>query len=113
LSHFWDRRLFFALIHQHEHMPDADARQWLRHREQLSSLIRSTIEKAMAADHVRPIDTRIATELLLGMMRGVNRYRAKDDRLDHLVTCVVDVFMRGVGTASGRRALATRQARKT
>jgi len=47
------------------------------------------------------------------MMRGVNRYRADDDRLDDLVTAVVDVFMRGVGTRTGRRIVALRRAART
>src|SRR2546426_5127993 len=46
-----------------------------------TTLFRSeALENAMAAGHIRRIDARIATEMLFGMMRGVNRYRAKDDR---------------------------------
>ena len=112
LTHFWDRRFFFALIHQHEHRSDAEAREWLRLREQLSSLIRTTLEKAMAAGHVRRVDSRIAAELLLGMMRGVNRYRTSDDRLNDLVATVVDVYMGGLGTPGGRRVLAKGRALK-
>ncbi len=108
LAFFWDRRFFFALIHRHEHRSDADAREWMRQRAQLSSLIAATLARAMTAGHVRTIDCRIGAEILLGMMRGVNRYRARDDGLERLVVTVVDVFMRGVGTPSGRRVLATR-----
>jgi len=105
LAYFWDRRFFFSLIHRSEHKPDSEAREWLRHREALSRVIQQTLRAAMAAGHVRGIDTRIATEMLFGMMRGVNRYRAEDDRLEDVVTAVVDVFMRGVGTPAGRRIL--------
>jgi AcrR family transcriptional regulator len=113
LAYFWDRRFFFSLIHRNEHKPDREARQWLRHREALSRVIRETLTAAIAAGHLRAVDARIATEMLLGMMRGVNRYRAPEDRLDTLVTAVVDVFMRGVGTPAGRRvvALPRREAR--
>jgi AcrR family transcriptional regulator len=106
LSHFWDRRFFFSLIHRNEHKPDGEAREWLRHREALARVIQEALEAAMAAGHVRSIDSRIATEMLFGMMRGVNRYRASSDRLEPLVTAVVDVFMRGVGTPSGCRLAA-------
>jgi len=106
LAYFWDRRFFFSLIHRNEHKPDREAREWFRHREALSRVIRETLRSAMAAGHVRRMDARIATEMLLGMMRGVNRYRAPDDHLDELVTAVVDVFMRGVGTPAGRRIAA-------
>jgi AcrR family transcriptional regulator len=106
LAHFWNRRFFFSLIHRSEHKPDSEAREWLRHREALSRLIRETLEDAIAAGHVRPVNARIATEMLLGMMRGVNRYRVEGDRLEQLVTAVADVFMAGVGTPAGRRLVA-------
>ena len=106
LAFFWDRRFFFSLIHRSEHKVSGEAREWLRYRGALSRVIRDTLEAAVAADQIRGIDTRIATEMLLGMMRGVNRYRTDGDRLDDLVTTVVDVFMRGVGTPAGRRIVA-------
>jgi AcrR family transcriptional regulator len=107
LAYFWDRRFFFALIHRNEHKPDREAREWFRHREALSGVIRDTIRAAMTAGQVRRLDPRIATEMLLGMMRGVNRYRTPDDRLEELVSAVVDVFMRGVGTPAGCRIVAS------
>ena len=113
LEHFWDRRFFLSLIHQNEHKPEGEAREWFRHRQALSSLVQEALENAMAAGHVRRINARIATEMLLGMVRGVNRYRAKDDRLEDMVTAVVDVFMRGVGTPQGRRLLARPRPRRT
>jgi len=106
LAYFWDRRLFFSLIHRNEYRGGGEARAWLRHREALSRLVRHTLEGAMTAGHVRRVNTRIAAEMLFGMMRGVNRYRAEGDRLEELVTAVVGVFMRGVGTPTGRRIVA-------
>jgi AcrR family transcriptional regulator len=106
LAYFWDRRFFFSLIHRSEHKPDREVREWFRHREALSQVIQETLEAAMAAGQARRVDARIASEMLLGMMRGVNRYRTQDDRLEPLVTAVVDVFMRGVGTPAGRRIMA-------
>src|SRR2546428_2237340 len=95
LAHFWDRRFFFSLIHQNEHKPDGEAREWFRHRQALSRLVQEALEHAMAAGHMRRIDARIATEMLLGMMRGVNRYRAKDDRLEDGVTGGGGQFLMG------------------
>ena len=111
LGYFWDRRLFFALIHQHEHKPDKDTHEWFHQREQLVRLVRHAFDQAIAAGHVRRVDSRIATEMLFGMMRGVNRYRVRGDRLEALVTALVDVFMHGVGTPSGRRTLMKRRAK--
>src|SRR5581483_3932069 len=105
LAYFWDRRFFFSLIHRNEHKADGEAREWLRHRSALSRVVQDAVQEAVGAGQLRPLDARIAAELLLGMMRGVNRYRTKDDHLDELVDLVIDVFMRGAGTPAGRRAV--------
>jgi AcrR family transcriptional regulator len=103
LEHFWDRRFFFALIHRNEYKPDdRDNREWLRRRAELSRVIQHALEEAMAAGHVRRIDVRIATELLLGMLRGVNRYRTEHDTLEELVAAVTGVFLYGVGSEAER-----------
>src|SRR5437660_8315363 len=109
LAFFWDRRFFFSLIHRSEHKADGEAREWFRHREALSRVVQDTVAAATAAGHARRIDPRIGAEMLLGMMRSVNRYRTKDDRLDDLVDAVVEVFMCGVGTPAGRRIVARRR----
>ena len=57
----------------------------------------------MVAGQVRRIDARIATEMLLGMLRGANRYRRKHDTLEDLVAAVTGVFLYGVGTETERR----------
>ena len=104
LEHFWDRRFFFALIHRNEHKPeDPDGLEWLRRRAEIAGLVERTLEEAMAAGSVRRADPRIAAEMLLGMLRGVNRYRTPHDTLDDLVAAVVEVFLCGMATVSGRR----------
>lgn len=104
LAHFWDRQFFFSLIHRNEHKPDdPDNREWLRRRSELALIFQKAIEQATAAGYVRTVDPRIATEMLLGMLRGANRYRGPDDTLETMVGAVVDVFLCGVGSADGRR----------
>ena len=103
LTHFWDRRFFFALIHRNEYRgDDPDSREWLRRRAEIARIVEQTLEEAMAAGHVRRMDARIAAEMLLGMLRGVNRYRSRHDTLDDVVCAVVEVFLCGVGAAGGR-----------
>jgi len=46
--------------------------------------------------------------MLFGMMRGVNRYRTRDDRLETLVAAIVRMLMEGVGTPAGRRIVRRR-----
>ena len=104
LGHFWDRRFFFTLISRNEHKPqDPDNREWLRRRTELSRTIQGAIEAAMLAGQVRRVDARIATEMLLGMLRGVNRYRGTHDSQEAMVTAVVNVFLCGAATPMGRR----------
>jgi AcrR family transcriptional regulator len=113
LTHFWDRRFFFSLINRNEHKPnDPDNREWLRRRAELSRIIQHAVEEAMVAGQVRRVDPRIATEMLLGMLRGANRYRGAHDSLDAMVAAVVDVFLCGVGTPTGRRLLGNGRSRR-
>lgn len=107
LGFFWDRRGFFALIHRNELKPDADVREWFTQRAGLTRLVEDTIREAIAAGDVRPVDPRIATEMLFGMMRAANRYRTRTDAFESLVQTVVDLFMRGVATQAGQRRMAT------
>ncbi len=104
LEHFWDRRFFFALIHRNEHRPeDPEGREWQRRRAEIADIVQRTLAAAIRSGHMRSsIDARIGAEMLLGMVRGVNRYRSKHDALDDLVAAVVDVFWRGVAVAPGR-----------
>jgi AcrR family transcriptional regulator len=104
LAHFWDRRFFFALVNRNEDRPeDPDVREWMRRRAEIARIVQHTLQAAIAAGHLRDLDPRIAAEMLLGMLRGANRYRSRHDTLDHLVTAVVEVFLNGMATAAGRR----------
>ena len=113
LEHFWDRRFFFALIHRNEHKPDdRNNREWLQRREELSRVFRRAVREAIAAGQLRSLDPRVATEMLLGMLRGANRYRTSHDTLDATVASVFDLFICGAGTAHARRPLAARNTRE-
>lgn len=104
LEHFWNRRFFFALIHRNEHKPeDPDFREWSRRRTEIARVVERVLAEGVAAGHLQDLDARIAAEMLLGMLRGVNRYRTRHDALDDLVAAVVDVFLRGMATPAGRR----------
>jgi len=113
LARFWDRRFLFALIHRNEHKPeDPGNQEWLRRRAQLSRTIQRAMQEAIGAGHVRRIDPRIATEMLLGMLRGANRYRSTHDTLDAMVAAVTEIFVCGAGTPAGRRLFPNGHAEK-
>ncbi|HVM96540.1 MAG TPA: TetR/AcrR family transcriptional regulator [Candidatus Acidoferrales bacterium] len=112
LGHFWDRRFFFALLHRNEHKPDdRNNREWLQRREELSRIFQRAIREAVAAGDLRQLNPRVATEMLLGMLRGANRYRTTHDTLDRTVAAVFDLFIRGAGTAITRRTPTARNPR--
>lgn len=103
LSHFWDRRFFFALIHRNEHKPeDPEGREWLRRRAEIVAVVQHTLEEAIAAGHMRRMDPHIAAEMLLGMVRGVNRYRHRQDALADVVASIVEVFWQGAAAGAAR-----------
>ena len=103
LSHFWDRRMFFALLHSIEHKSDdSEGREWQRRRAEIVEIVQRTLEEAMAAGHMRRADAHISAQMLLGMVRGVNRYRGPQDTLENLVAAVLAVFWDGVATVTGR-----------
>jgi len=112
LAFFWDRRGFFALIHRHELEPDADVREWFAQRAELTRIVEDTIRRAIAAGDLRPIDPRLATEMLFGMLRAANRYRTRTDAFETLVQTVMETFLRGVATPAGQRRLAAVQQRR-
>jgi len=103
LSHFWDRRLFFALLHSNEHRSDdSEGREWQRRRAEIVEIVQRTLEEAIAAGAMRRTDAYISAQMLLGMVRGVNRYRNPQDTLDDLVAAVLAVFWHGVATVRNR-----------
>jgi AcrR family transcriptional regulator len=112
LAFFWDRRGFFTLIHRHELEPDADVREWFAQRAELTRIVEDTVRRAVAAGDLRPIDPRLATEMLFGMLRAANRYRARSDAFETLVHTVMETFLRGVATPAGQRRLAAVQQRR-
>ena len=112
LAFFWDRRGFFALIHRHELEPDADVREWFAQRAELTRIVEDTVRRAIATGDLRPIDPRLATEMLFGMLRAANRYRTRTDAFETLVHTVMETFLRGVATPAGQRRLAAVQQRR-
>jgi AcrR family transcriptional regulator len=112
LEHAWERRDFLALIHRIEHKPDdPDVQEWLSRRGEIAALVKCVLESAIAAGEVRPVDTRIATEMLFGMLRGVNRYRREGDTLPEVAAATVEVLLAGIGTPSGQAAARGQDAR--
>lgn len=97
LRFFWGRDLFFLLLHRSEEGRDApNVRAWLVRRRSFAQLIADTLDEGIAMRKIRPIDVRVATESVLGMLRGVHRYRTTGDTPEASASAVLDIFLHGV-----------------
>jgi len=105
LAHLWERRFLLALLHRREHKPSrTDAREWERRRGRLARVVEDALREAMSAGQVRSVDPRIMAEVLLALLRAMDRSRRPGDSLDALGTSVFDLFLCGAGTRKGERA---------
>jgi len=96
LSFFWNRRQFFILLRDPTKLPRAREIRYQRERGQLSSLISAVLREGAAGGVLRgDLDFDLLTEALLGMMRGVNRYKASHVSLDDAANTVVATFLDG------------------
>ena len=97
LEFFWGRDLFFLLLHRSEEAGDAaNVRAWRARRQSFAQLIARALKEGIAAGKIRRVNVRLATEALLGMLRGVHRYRVTGDTAQESVSIVLDVFLHGV-----------------
>lgn len=93
---FWSRRQFFALLRDPRALPPSQERQYRRQRNDLSQLISGVLEDGVRRGTMRPgIDTRMAAESLLGMVRGINRYGRELTTPDRAADIVTSIFFDG------------------
>jgi TetR/AcrR family transcriptional regulator, fatty acid metabolism regulator protein len=93
---FWSRRQFFALLRDPKALPVSQERQYRSQRSELSRLISAVLDDGVKRGAMRPgIDTRIAAESLLGMIRGINRYGREYTTPERAVEIVTSIFLAG------------------
>jgi AcrR family transcriptional regulator len=96
LSFFWNRRQFFVLLRDPAKLPRAQEIRYRRERGQLSYLISGVLREGAAGRVIRnDLDFDLLAESLLGMMRGINRYKASHVKLEDAVHAVVTTFLHG------------------
>ncbi|GIW44558.1 MAG: TetR family transcriptional regulator [Candidatus Binatia bacterium] len=101
LEFFWGRDLFFLLLHRSEEQQGGlHARAWRARRQKFAQLIAATLEEGIAAAMFRRVHVPTATEALLGMLRGVHRYRRPDDTPQRAAQAVLDLFLHGVAATA-------------
>ena len=96
LKFFWTRRQFFALLRDPQALPPSQESRYREQRHNLSMLIGRVLDDAIKTGALRHgLNTQIAAEALLGMMRGVNRYGRDHVTPEQAAAIVATIFLRG------------------
>ena len=96
LRFFWGRQQFFSLLRDPKALPRVQERQYRAQREDLSRLIGAVLEDGVKRGAIRSdIDTQIAAESLLGMMRGITRYSREHTTPDRATDILTALFLSG------------------
>ncbi|MFZ0887640.1 MAG: TetR/AcrR family transcriptional regulator [Candidatus Binataceae bacterium] len=105
LAYFWDRRRFFVLLRDPALLPRRQENLYRKEREQFSLLISRTLAEGARSELLRgDLDFQLAAESLLGMMRGIQRYKRENVGLDEAVHTVVSLFLDGAHLTNARAA---------
>ncbi|HUN59094.1 MAG TPA: TetR/AcrR family transcriptional regulator [Candidatus Binataceae bacterium] len=96
LAYFWSRRQFFALLHDPKALPRRQERLYHAQRQEFTELIGAVLRGGIERGSLRSdLDTRIAAEALLGMLRGINRYCREYTTPEAAVPLLVGIFIGG------------------
>jgi TetR/AcrR family fatty acid metabolism transcriptional regulator len=109
INYFWRQRDFFVLMHRLESKLKAQERtDWKNRRNEVVSMVSRVLERAIARGEIAAVNTRLAVEVLFGMIRAACLYRADSDRPDDLTGLVATIFLRGLVGDAGVPATRTR-----
>ena len=101
LRFFWSRRQFFALLRDPKALPRSQERQYRAQRNELSRLVSGVLDEGIRRGAIKQdLDTQIAAESILGMMRGINRYSREYTTPDLAVDIVTSIFLGGCAARS-------------
>jgi len=96
ISYFWTRRQFFTMLRDPAKVSPRTETRYARERGQLSMLISGVLAEGARAGSIRAdLDFALVAESLLGIMRGIQRYKRDTMLLDEAVQTAVAVFLGG------------------
>jgi len=97
INYFWRQRDFFVLVHRIEPKLKAQERaDWQNRRNEVVTMVHRVIEGAMARGEIGPLNSRLAVEVLFGMIRAACLYRSESDQPEELTSQVTSIFLRGL-----------------
>jgi len=96
LVYFWTRRQFFVLLRDPAKLPRAQEVRYRRERGHLAALISAVLREGASSGLIRDdLDFDLLSESLLGMIRGVQRYKGPDVQPEEAARTVVATFLHG------------------
>ncbi len=98
VSYFWNRLQFFELLRDPTRLPRAYADRYRSERQRLVRIASGVLAQGAKDGVIRDdLDPQLLVESLLGMIRGIQRYRRGAVSLsqEEVVRTVVDVFLDG------------------
>jgi AcrR family transcriptional regulator len=96
LAFVWERGDFFALLRDPSAVLPHAAERYQRERKELARLIGRVLKDGAAAGWVRDdLNVQLVAESLLGMIRGVRRYRDRDVELEEAARTIVALLLDG------------------
>lgn len=97
LSYFTGRAPLLTLLQRYEdRLPKADTAAWRRRRVEALAAIVGALDRAAQGGVIRPLDTGIAAEMLLGMVRTAVFYPRPGVPAERMAHEIVSLFLNGV-----------------
>ena len=96
LTSFWERRYLLPFFQRDERFPMLEV-ELIRRREPILRVVQEAILAGIEQRELRGIDARIGAELFLGMVRSMNLFHTREDRLEDVVAQLMSVFVQGIG----------------
>jgi AcrR family transcriptional regulator len=110
IGYFQGKEELLTLIQRYEHrLPESEAAAMQQRRSEVLSAIAAALARELRAGRVRRVDTRLAAEILFGMVRTAVLYRRDHGgEIEQTSRDIVSLFLEGVrarGSHSSRAPL--------
>ncbi len=96
IHRFWEKRYLLPFFQRDEQFPTLEI-ELIKRREPILRVVQEAILAGIEQREFRGIDARIAAELFLGMVRSMNLFHSREDRLEDVVGQLMSVFVNGIG----------------
>lgn len=96
IQRFWEKRYLLPFFQRDEQFPTLEI-ELIKRREPILRVVQEAVLAGIEQREFRGIDARIGAELFLGMVRSMNLFHSREDRLDDVVAQLMSVFVDGIG----------------